>query len=69
MKLKKNEDHSVTTSVLLRRGIKIPMGGDTETMFGAEPEGNAIQLLSHQGIQPIYNYQTQTLLWMPTSAC
>ena len=69
MKLKTKEDHSVDTSVLLRRGIKIPMGGDTETMFGAETEGNAIQLLSHQRIQPIYNYQTQTLLWMPTSVC
>jgi hypothetical protein len=21
------------------------------------------------GIHPIYNYQTQTLLWMPSSAC
>jgi hypothetical protein len=31
MKLKKKEDQSVDTSVLLRRGIKIPMGGDTET--------------------------------------
>jgi hypothetical protein len=30
MKLKRKEDHSVDTLVLLRRGIKIPMGGDTE---------------------------------------
>jgi hypothetical protein len=35
MKLKKNEDHSVDTSVLLRREIKISMGGDMETKFGA----------------------------------
>jgi hypothetical protein len=35
MKLKK-ENHSVDISVLLGRGIKIPMGGDTETKFGAE---------------------------------
>jgi hypothetical protein len=35
MKLKKKEDHNVNASVLLRRGIKIPMGGDTETKFGA----------------------------------
>jgi hypothetical protein len=36
MKLKKREDHNVDTSVLLRKGIKIPFGGDTETKFGAE---------------------------------
>jgi hypothetical protein len=35
MKPKKKEDHSVYTSVLLRRWIKIPMGEDTETKFGA----------------------------------
>jgi hypothetical protein len=38
MKLKKKKDHSVDTSVLLRRGIKIPMRGDTETKCGAETE-------------------------------
>ena len=43
MKLKKKEDHSVDTSVLLRGGIKIPMGRDTETKFGAETEGKVIQ--------------------------
>jgi hypothetical protein len=32
----------VDTSVLLRREIKIPVGGDTETKFGAETEGKAI---------------------------
>jgi hypothetical protein len=42
MKLKKKED-SVDTSVLLRRGIKIPMGGVAETKFGVETEGKAIQ--------------------------
>jgi hypothetical protein len=42
MKLKKMEDHSMVTSVLLRRGIKIPMKGDTETEFGAETYGKAI---------------------------
>jgi hypothetical protein len=68
MKLKK-EDHSVNTLVLLRRGIKIPMGGDTETKFGAETEGKAIQRLSHLRIHLIYSYQTQTLLWMPRRAC
>jgi hypothetical protein len=43
MKLKKKEDHSVAIWVLLRRGIKIPMGGDTETKCGAETERKAIQ--------------------------
>jgi hypothetical protein len=31
MKLKKKEDQSVDTSILLRRGNKIPMEGVTET--------------------------------------
>ena len=68
MKLK-NKDHSMDTLVLFRKGIKIYMGGDTETKFGAETEGKAIHWLSHLRILPIYSYQTQTLLWMPTSAC
>jgi hypothetical protein len=37
MKLKKKEDQSMDTSVLLRSGNKIPMGGDTKC--GAETEG------------------------------
>jgi hypothetical protein len=41
MKLKKKENQSVDASVL-RRGFKIPMGGDTETKFGAETKGKAI---------------------------
>ena len=52
MKLKKKEDQSMDTSVLLRRGNKIPMGRDTETKCGAETEGKAIQRLSHLGIHP-----------------
>jgi hypothetical protein len=68
MKLKKG-DQSVNTSILLRRGNKIPMKGVTETNFGAETEGMTIQRLPHLGIHHIYSYQTQTLLWMPTSAC
>ena len=39
MKLKKREDQSVDILILLRRGIKIPMGGDTETKYGTETEG------------------------------
>ena len=69
MKPKKKEDQSVDVSVLLRRRNKILMGGNTETKCGAETEGKAIQRLPHLGIHPIYNHQTQTLLWMPTSAC
>jgi hypothetical protein len=38
MKLKKKEDQSVDTLVLLRRGIKIPMGGNIETKCRAETE-------------------------------
>jgi hypothetical protein len=69
MKFQKKEDHTVDNSVLLRRGNKIPTGRNTETKFWAEAEGKAIQRLSHLGIHPIYSYQTQTLLWMSTSAC
>jgi hypothetical protein len=39
MKLKKKECQSVDTSVLLRRGNKIPMEGDTEIKCGVETEG------------------------------
>ena len=69
MKLKKKEDQNVDTLFLLRRGNEIPMEGVTETKFGAETEGKAIQRLSHLGIHPINNHQTQTLLWMSTNAC
>jgi hypothetical protein len=68
MKLLKKEEQSVATSILLRRGIKIPMEKVTETNCGAETEGMTIQRLPHLGIHPIYNYQTQTLLWMPIRA-
>jgi hypothetical protein len=42
MKLKKKEDQSVDTSILLRRGNKIPMEGVTETKCGVETEGMTI---------------------------
>ena len=58
MKLKKKEDQSVETSILLRRGNKILMGGDTETKCGAETEGKAMQRLPYLGIHPMYSYQT-----------
>jgi hypothetical protein len=41
MKLKMKEDQSVDASILLRRGIKIHMGGDMK--YGVESEGKAIQ--------------------------
>jgi hypothetical protein len=69
LKLKKKEDHSVDTLILLRRGNKIPMEGVTEAKFRAETEGMTIQRLPHLGIHPINNHQTQTLWQMPTRAC
>jgi hypothetical protein len=69
MKVKKKEDQSVDTLILLRRKNKIPMEGVSETKCGEEPEGKTIQRLPHLGIHSIYNHQTQILLWMPTRAC
>ena len=43
-------------------GLKIPIGGDTETKCGAETEEMTIQRLPHIGILAIYNHQTQTLV-------
>jgi hypothetical protein len=51
MKFKKKKDQSVATSVL-RRGNKMPMGGDTETNCGAETEGKAIQRCTTWGSIP-----------------
>jgi hypothetical protein len=69
IKLKKRDDQSVDTLILLRRGNKIIMEGVTETKCGAEPEGMTIQRLSLLGIHPINNHKTQTLLQMPTRFC
>jgi hypothetical protein len=52
-----------------RKRSKIPMGGDSETKFVAEIEGKSIQRLSHLGIHTIFSHKTQTLFWMPRSAC
>jgi hypothetical protein len=65
MKLKKKEDQSVDTSLLLRMGNRIPTEGVTKTKFGAETEERTIQRLPHPGIHPIYNHQTQTLFHIP----
>jgi hypothetical protein len=69
MRLKKKEDQSVDTLILLRRGDKISMEEGTETRCGAETEGMTIERLLHLRIYSIYNHQTQTLLWKPTRAC
>ena len=45
------------------------MEGVTETKFTAEMEGSTIHRLTHLGIHPINNYQTQTLLHMPARFC
>ena len=66
MTLKKKEDQSVATSILLR--TKYPWN-ELQTNFGAETEGMTIQRLPHLGIQPINNPKTQTVLCMPTSDC
>jgi hypothetical protein len=58
MKLKKNEDQSGYTSILLKRENKISMEGVTEIKFRAETEGMTIQRLPHLGIHPINNNQT-----------
>ena len=62
MKLKKNEDQSGYTSILLKRENKISMEGVTEIKFRAETEGMTIPRLPHLGIHPINNHETQTLL-------
>jgi hypothetical protein len=57
MKLKMKEDQSVDTSVLLRRGSKLLIGGNMETKCEAESEGKAIQRVPHLGIYPLYSHQ------------
>jgi hypothetical protein len=69
MELKKKEELSVDTLLLLTMGSKMPMKGVTETKFGAKTEGRTIQRLPHPGIHPIKNHQTQTLLHMPERFC
>jgi hypothetical protein len=54
-------------SILTQTGVR-QNPGVTETKCGAETEGMTIQRLPHLEIQPIYNHQTQTLLWIQTSA-
>jgi hypothetical protein len=62
MKLQKKEGQSVDTLVLLKRGNKISMGGDTETKCGAETEGKTTQRLPHLMIHSTYSHQTDTIV-------
>jgi hypothetical protein len=61
MKLKKKEDQSVDTLLLLRIGNKTPLEGVTDTTFGANKKEWTTQRLPHPWIYPII-IQTQTLL-------
>ena len=69
MKLKKKEDQSVNTSIILRMQNNVSMEGVTETKFGAKMEGKTIHRLTHLGINPIISHQMQTLLHMPARLC
>jgi hypothetical protein len=62
MKLKKKEDQSMDSSLLLRKRNKILTGTNMETKSRAESEGKVIQRLSYLVIHPIYSHQTLTLL-------
>ena len=56
MKLKKKENQNVDASILLRRGNKILMGGNSETKCRAETEVKAIWRLLLLGIHTIYRH-------------
>jgi hypothetical protein len=58
----------VDTSIILRRGNRISVDGNTETNLRAETEGKTIQKLPHLGIHPLNNHKTQTLWQMPIRA-
>ena len=62
MKLKKKEDPSIDTSILHRRGNKIPIEGVTETKLGAETEGMTIQRLSHLGSTHVQSPNPNTIV-------
>jgi hypothetical protein len=68
MKVEKKE-HQTMDILILVMGNKIPMEGVTEKMCGAETEGITINRLFNLGTHPIYNLQSQTLMWTPTRAC
>jgi hypothetical protein len=69
MRLKRKNTNVWKLRSFLEGGDKIPMERITESKFRAETEGMTIQRLPHQGIYPINNHQTQTLLQIPKRAC
>jgi hypothetical protein len=68
MKLKKKEDQSVATPLLLRIGNKMPMEGVAEAKFRAEPEGTTIQSVP-LGDLPHKQPPNPITRQMPTRAC
>ena len=62
MNLKKKEGQSVNTLIFLKRGNKISIEGVTQTKYGEETEGMAIQRFPYLGIHPIDIPPNQTLL-------
>ena len=64
MNLKKMEEQSVGTLLLLRMGNKIPMEEVTESEFGTKRGRRTIQSLPHPVIHPINKHQTQTLFYI-----
>jgi hypothetical protein len=70
LKLKKKEDQSVDTSILLRKGNKIPMEGVTKTKFRAESEGMTISSkTAPPGDQSHKQPPNPVTRQMPTRAC
>jgi hypothetical protein len=61
MNLKKKEDQSVDTLILLRMGNKIPLEQVTETKLEAETEGMTIRRQPQLGFYPINNHHTDTM--------
>jgi hypothetical protein len=68
MKLKNKEDQSVYTSILLRRGKKIPIGGNMETKWEHTIKERPFKS-APPGVHNIYRHQTLILLKMPRHAC
>ena len=56
MKLKKKEDQTMETLILLRKANKTPMEGIIETKCGVETEEMTIQSLPHLRVYPIYSH-------------
>jgi hypothetical protein len=69
MKLKKKENQTVDTSVLLRRGNKILIKVNMETKCGTEIKGTAIQRLPQPGDPSHIQSPNPDLFQMPRSAC